>query len=368
MQQQQQQPPVSTVHPIGTYKRWHYAFLFLFGLFSCFFITAVAVWISYRSIFESGLLGFFHVCTGVLIGLYIGADVLESSPAQPLSVQTTAASLTATSEAQRVSIEVARRLTVRRHWHEYDVYRRGAATMIIITLLGVLLSVLYLYNLIYLISNVCPQMHHSHASVQNVLELRLSYEHVPPGEHYAKRNHLLLSYDTTSRKIVQRQRHTNPNVEAYHDWFTRNEVHSYDAVRPHTNINSTADEAESLFCMRRGATIFDFLQNELNQVLYRNLEARRAQSSFRMLDLSHWDSPLRATSSNEDEADMDFHLMTRKMCRDEYGFIIGLITFILLWDMLCIINFAYNIWLYRQPAPSLQPLSELPSQQSTVVL
>lgn len=339
-------------HPIGVYKRWHYAFLFLFGLFSCFFITAVAVWINYRSIFESGLLGFFHVCTGVLIGLYIGADVLElSTDGSTIVSATAAANLTATGESQRVSVEVARQLTLRRYWHEYRVYRRGCATMIIITLLAVLLSVLYLYNLIYLIATVCPQMHHSHASVQNTLELRLSYEHVPAGEYYAKRNHLLLRYDTTGRTIVQRQRHTNPNVEAYHNWFTRNEVHAYDSVRPHAN---GTDEG-ALFCMKRGATIFDFLQNEINQVLYRNLETRRSQSSFRILDLSHWGTPLRATSSNEDEEDMDFHMMTRKMCRDEYGFIIGLITFILLWDLLCIVNFAYNVWLYRHDAAPLEP-------------
>lgn len=358
-----QQATTVVPHPIGVYKRWHYAFLFLFGLFSCFFITAVAVWISYRSIFESGLLGFFHVCTGVLIGLYIGADVLEISRPSSLSTNTTAAS-----ETQRVSIEVARQLTLRRHHHEYEVYRRGAATMIIITLLGILLSVLYLYNLLYLLTNVCPQMHHSHASVQNVLELRVSYEHVPRGESYAKRNHLLLRYDSTGRTIVQKQRHTNPNVEAYHNWFTRNEVHSYDSVRAHASpaINATDEQQPPLFCMRRGATIFDFLQNEINQVLYRNLEARRSQSSFSMLDFSHWDTPLRATSSNEDEEDMDFHMMTRKMCRDEYGFIIGLIAFILLWDLLCIANFAYNIWLYRQAPPALEPV--LLQQHKTAVL
>jgi hypothetical protein len=334
---------------IGRYKRAHFVFLFLNALFTWLFVFGCAVWINYRAIFQSGIVGFFHVCTGVLIGAYVVSDVLELERPE---VATTTSPLPLTTDRQpptefetRVNQEVMRELRVRRQRHEFRVFRRCSATIITISTLAIIISIIYMYNLFYILINICPQ-YHAHAQAENVVEVRLSYEHRPPGEYYAKRNFLIFRYNLTAREVIQKTRHTNPNVEAYHSWFTQNEIHAYDSVRTHaTAINQTMAAEEPLFCMKRGASIFSFMENEINHVLFQNLRDRRDRTSFRILDLNY-NSVLRTT--NEEEEDMDLHLLTNKICRNEQALAIAILCFLMLWALLNITNVSYNIWLLQQ--------------------
>lgn len=350
------QVPVDDQVPlIGRYKRAHFVFLFLNALFTWLFVFGCAVWINYRAIFQSGIVGFFHVCTGVLIGAYVVSDVLELE--RPEVAETSTTTTTATMDRQpptefetRVNQEVARKLRVRRQRHEFRVFRRCSATIITISTLAVIISIIYMYNLFYILINICPQ-YHTHTHEDNMIEVRLSYEHRPPDEYYAKRNFLIFRYNLTAREVIQKTRHTNPNVEAYHSWFTQNEIHAYDSVRTHANaINQTMAAAaaaaeEPLFCMKKGASIFSFMENEINHVLFQNLRDRRDRTSFRILDLNY-NSVLRTT--NEEEEDMDLHLLTNKICRNEQALAIAILCFLMLWALLNITNVSYNIWLLQQ--------------------
>ena len=320
---------------VGRFKRAHYAFVFLNALFTSFFVFACAFLINYRSIFQSGILGFLHVCTGVLIGVCIVSNVLES-------------------DAVKGGGETPGQLRARRQRQEFRVFRRSAATVIIVSTLGVILSIFYLYNLFYIMINICPQ-YHGHTAQNNLVDVRLSFEHKPPGEYYSKRNFLIFKYNLSSREVIKKSRHRNPNVDAYHNWFVQNEVHAYDAINTHAIASDataqTSGETEStpLFCMKKnGASIFSFIENEINHVLYENLQERRDRTSFRVLDLN-FGSVLHTT--NEEEEDMDLHLLTNKICRNEQAIAIGILCFVILWDLLSIANIAYNIWLLQQVAP-----------------
>src|SRR5277367_629232 len=65
-------------HPhYGRYRRVHYIFLFLFALFTALFIAGCSWFINFQFIFQSGIIGFFHVLTGILIGIYITSTVTD---------------------------------------------------------------------------------------------------------------------------------------------------------------------------------------------------------------------------------------------------------------------------------------------------
>src|ERR1700742_3955931 len=133
-----QLPPKN--HSIGFYRRFHYGFLFLFGLFSCLFIIGCAIWVNYRAIFQSGLIGFFHVLTGVLIGTYITANVIEEFSPQHSKEENTVI-LGNIPEDQRSKFRIRE---IQRQKREYAVYKRAAASTIVIAVVAILLSIIYL--------------------------------------------------------------------------------------------------------------------------------------------------------------------------------------------------------------------------------
>lgn len=319
---------------LGFFRWFHFTLLFLFGLFSCLFIIGCAIWRNYRTIFQSGLIGYFHVLTGVLIGLYITSSTTDEFH-DPATL--------APRERQEA-------LETRRQRREFIVFKRGAPATIVIAFVAIALCSIYLYNLLNIVINVCPSQHYephftnavSDAN-QPVVNVYVSYQHTPPGDYYLKQNVLILKYNASSKEIIRKVKTLDPNVEAYNKWMVNNEVINYNSIKSHhTPINETIDE-DNLFCIaKKESSIFSFIENELKFTFYDNLKTRLDAKSFRISDKHNVHR-----MDNEDEEDMDLHLLTRKICRSEYAFLIMVIVFLLLWAILSLFTIAYNIWLLR---------------------
>jgi len=301
-------------------RRMHYLFMATYTLMSLLFIIGCAIWINYRAIFQSGIMAFMHIITGILIGIYIPANTIEA-----LSVP-----------AIRHEREEQRRR------QEDTVFRRGAPIMIVACVTGIILSSIYFYNLGYIVIGKCPVLADQDAMVNpTVITLELAYRHRPMNELYTKRSVLSLNYNTTSKTIVRKTRDTNPSAVNYAHWMTQNEYHS---------MTKEASLQDTPFCMNRSdSMLFSFLENEIVHLLATTLHDRQEHHSIRVNDKYH-----RTTLSNEleDEADLD-HMICR-ICRHEYAFVIVLMCFILLWDIFSIALISYCIYLIRSDPVQLQ--------------
>lgn len=287
-----------------------------YALMSALFIIGCAIWIQYRSIFQSGLIGFFHIATGILIGVYLPSNTIDEWK--------TPASCADKTEQQR-----------RR---EYAVFKRSAPSLIVVSIIGVLLSSIYLYNLSYILIGICPTLSSEDAAINpTVITLELAYRHRPADEYYSKRNVLLLRYNTTSQSIIRKTRHTNPNIANYDRWISSNEIHTMDS----SNAEEALHPLPPLCINRTDAMLFTFLENEISHFMFRNLDDRHSSMSIRVNDKYH------TGATNEEEEDMDLHLLTTRICRHEYAFVLVVIIFVLLWDLLSIGLIAYATYLIR---------------------
>ncbi len=301
---------------ISYHRKMHYLFMSIYALMSCLFIIGCAIWVNYRSIFQSGLIGFFHIATGILIGVYIPSNTVE------------AWSLTEPPANRTVRDEQRKR-------REYEVFKRSASSLIVVAVIGMILATIYLYNLGYIIIGVCPSLAADDAVINpTVVNIEVSYRHKPEGEFYAKKNILILRYNTTSQSIIRKTRHSNPNIAKYDRWVVQNEVHS---------IEQQASKAEpSSFCIHKtDSMLFAFLENEISHVLYKNLNERQEAKSIRINDKYSMET------SDEEEEDMDLQHLTTKICRHEYAFVIVVICFLLLWELISIGLIAYCVYLIR---------------------
>ena len=326
------------VQPPGFFRKFHYTLMFLFALFSCLFIVGCAIWINYKSIFQSGIIGFFHVLLGVLVGIFITSNVVDEF------------SVTAAANGAQQTRSM---LAAQREKREYLVFKHASASIIVIAVIAIAFSGFYLYNLLNIIINVCPAFHSETAQLGSiskegvavptfspaVIELHLIYEHVPVGEYYKKKNILILRYNTSSKEIIRKTKYTDPSQESYNQWFAQNEFSN-----AYGGASMAGATTPITFCLNASNNmLFAFLENELKYELYRNLEERRGRQSVRLTDHKHVNTRM----DNEDEEDMDLRFMTRKICRNEYAFAIAVVVFLILWDILSLFIIAYNIWLLR---------------------
>ena len=318
IQLQQKQPLISY------HRRMHYLFMSGYALFSCLFIIGCAIWINYRSIFQSGLIGFSHITTGILIGIYITSNVVEDW------------------RFNRIENELPASKTERdeqRKRREYSVFRKSASSLIVVSVITILLSLVYLYNLGYIIIGICPSLA-SEDSIVNptVINIQLTYQHKAVDEYYAKKNIVILRYNTTSQSIIRKTRHSNPSVANYDRWFVHNEIRSI----------KTQVEEQPLCINRADSLLFSFIENEVSHLLYKNLNERQEAMSIRITD------KFRMQTTDEEEEDMDLHHLTSKICRHEYAFVLGIIIFLLLWDCIAIGLIIYCIYIIRVPMGPLK--------------
>lgn len=308
-----QRPP----HVLSYHRKMHYLFMGMYALMSLLFIVGCAVWQNYRSIFQSGIIGYFHIVTGLMIGIYLTSNTIEHWV--PGEVP-----------ANRTQREEQRKR------REFFVFKRSASTIIVSTIIGIIMSSLYLYNLGYILIGVCPALALDDATVNpTVVNIEIAYRHKAENEFYSKKNILILRYNTTSQSIIRKTRDLNPNVARYDKWFVQNEVHSIEE-------NVKKDEEPGSFCIQKSDNLlFGFLENEISHFMYKNLNERQEAKAIRIVDKYNMET------SDEEEDDMDLHHLTSRICRHEYAFVIIIITFLLLWDVLSISLIVYCAYLIR---------------------
>ena len=286
---------------IGTHRRYHFIFLALYALFTCLFVVGCAVWLTYKSTFQAGLLGLLHVLTGVLIGLYITGEVviLPRAGASP--------------EQHRRS-------------NEYAVFRRASTATIVIAVIGVIFTAFYLYNLFYIIVGICPDQHHHHA-IASALVL-IHYEHRPRDAQYLKSDILFIQYNTTGRHLILPR-----GGDVYHRYHRKTvyppESHDLDG-----------------FCLRgsggsNGA--YPLLESEIEHLFYSVAEQRREAKSVQFLERKEH----HGHHGNEEDS-IFLELMVRYICRNEQYLVILIIVYVLVWDVFALIVAGYNIWLLRR--------------------
>ena len=318
------QPQTRVPRPIvmSRVRRIFYLLMGTFSLLSLFFILGCIIWIDYKSIYQSGLLGIMHILTGIIIGVYITSEVTEhwryaDSP----------------NEAQ---MERDRHRNRRGNAN----FKRAGSTMALVAVLAIILSSVYVYNQMRILISECPKYTADSSSVNpSVVYMQLTYRHQPTGEYYAKQNTLILRYNTTSQSIIRKTRDSNPNVVNYDRWFVQNELHSLSY-----NIQNTQHPLPPPLCINRtDEMLFSFIENEVAHLLYKNLDARLSSKSIRIAD-KHY------TQANTDEEDdMDHYHHMNRICRHEQPFVIVLIIFILVWDIIAVCLIAFCVYIIRTP-------------------
>lgn len=317
--QKRQAPTTTTTSPpvISYHRQMHFLFMATYAVFSCIFIIGCAIWINYRSIFQSGMMGYFHILTGILVGVYITSNTVED-----WALGEVPASKTARDELRK-----------RR---EYAVFRRSASTFIVVAIIGIMLSAIYLYNLGYIMIGICPTIASDDAAINPTLvNIHIAYQHKPIGDYYAKKSVFILRYNMTSQTIVRKTRDRNPNEVNYDRWFVQNELHTIGKT-------NEAPPPSQPFCVNRDdSMLFSFIENEISHYVFKNSRARQDAKTIRITDKYQMDT------SDDEEDEIDLNLLTTRICRHEYAFVIILMTFILLWDLLSIALIIYCIYLLR---------------------
>jgi len=405
---------------IGFYRRYHFTFIFLTTLFSLLFICICAWLVEMRVIFQSGLIGFFHILTGLLIGIYITSNVINNFYIiPPLTVQRTDPNLPYNQWKTNFDFN-SDHLRQRR---EYLVFKRGAASTIVIAVIAILLSSIYLYNLFYLLIQTCPNQNHhsphfihsSSSSSSNIpnskttttttesynkedykldsqsqsstIELILSYDHTEKDTSYMKKNVLILKYDINTKQIIHKIKDYNPNKDEYDKWYIKNDIYMFnddnendnlhhknitdykntskDISGGHDNNNNdnnttkqkqeknisinlekvndynTVENNKGLFCMNKKTSLYSFIENEIERAINLNLNARIERHKFHIDDDHHHND------HSHEESEIEFELFVRKICKNEYVYIILLIVLLLIWNLLSFVIICYNIWLIR---------------------
>lgn len=292
----------------------HYLFMASYVIMSLLFIIGCAIWVEYRAIFQSGIVGFMHIVCGILIGIYIPANTIE-----PGSVP----AIRAEREEQRMR-------------QEDTVFRRSAPIMIIACIFGIIISSLYIYNLGKIVIGECPALAEQDAMVNpTVITLELAYRHRPKNEYYAKKSILTLRYNTTSKTVIRKTRDSDPTAVNYANWMVQNEYHSM--------VTPAASVPVAPFCVERSdSMLFSFLENEVAHLLATELHTRQDSMSVRVRDKYQ-----RMTLSNEIEDDAAHDELVYRICRHEYAFVIVVMCVILLWDILSIALISYCVYLIR---------------------
>lgn len=330
----------------GRPRHYLYVFSFLMILFSCLFTGSAGWLIDNLSTFQSGILGVGHMVTGILIGLWIKSvavdryidNILYKRPTPP-----------------------ANREEVKR-FIDFYTYKDGAPIIIIFCCVAIALSCFYGYNTIMIVAAYCPAQHATHhiesengevdinSPKDGTITMLLYYDHTVPGEYYPRSSMLQLKYNTTNKEVIRRAESTDPN--RYREWYSSHQIFT---PKKQSELDESEEAAtgganENTFCINRKDTLFSFLDNEVTHELALNQKAREEAKTIQFKTFNTFKgNGIRPT--NEDENAILLDMMIRFMCRNEFAFIIIIITMLSLWDTLMIAIIGYNIYLLRVAVP-----------------
>ena len=382
-QQQQQQPVNPNSYPndrlfrkhISTLKRSHYIFMFIQALMSTICVVAVAIGVNYKSIFQSGLLVYFHVLTGITIGIYIAANTILR-----ISFNRITENLPVFTDpnGKKFSTDDVKVL------QEYEVYSAASPAIITTAILSSCFISYYIYNPVFILAVICPMHHHPHLSppphhhdikgasnlytpqgdtISNIQAI-ISYTRLPKDEFYAKRSVIILDYNETSHQVTFKQKDSDPNL--YENWYEGNEwirflnddkggdysvggingsvrykdISTYQSSSSSSSQESGIGDIRNTVCYNQTPKTFRIIENEINRYLIKSIESRQNKKTFRIKD--HHPNP---HMNNEEEDDIFIDLFTKYLCRNEYGYMITILVFIITFVLVNIAIVIYNIWL-----------------------
>ncbi len=105
-------------------KRIHYAFTFIYAIFSTFIIISNVIWINTISIWKSGILGFFHIETGVMVAILIVGNLMK--PGKKMQ------------------------------YRRFRIFRSSAIAVIILSIIAAAFSIIYILDLSSILILQCP--------------------------------------------------------------------------------------------------------------------------------------------------------------------------------------------------------------------
>ncbi len=319
---------------VRTAKRCHFTFTFLYALISMTVFLLPFIFINYVSTFQFSAVATVHLITGVLAAGLVGYGVLvqvvwdgkKGAPADELQDDAAA----------------------HRFFNRTLMAMYGALAVILAVCITLNLAAIgiQLYNLLVILFVECPQLcpapvynwsQHSVALQENThwfqgvrhdplkqqrpntLDIVINYQE-------QERQHiLLLKYNLTDRHIVQ---HSRPKEPQHSGWLQSQAV-------------SLAQE-RSPVCTSATYSNFLHLESEITEALERRQTRYNAQKS--VVIQGH---DVNAQSS-EVEDRIFFNMMMRTICRNEYGFVIFLIVFLLLIALMDFILMGWFLYVRRR--------------------
>lgn len=307
-------------------RRTHYALLFLLALLSVLVIAGQGWFVNYHSYFQMGFFGYNHILTGLFIGYYLAASLALRQPWNQAQAH------------DGLTMEEAAVL------QEYEVFASVKWIMGTVAFIAIFCIAIYLYNLIYILVRVCPKHHHHPphvisfseregspmppaATPDSFLEILVAMDYVPDGEEFYKKSVVVLRYNEQRKELEFRERDGKARAEDV--WQVTSKA-----------VDERQPRAETQLCIKTNKTRYLLLEEEIRQLLQDNLEARRRMKAMR-ISSEHNSQHI----SNEEEDSIFLDLFLKSICRNEYGFTIGLITVLSLAALLDCVIIGYYLWI-----------------------
>lgn len=281
----------------GHVNRIHWSFTFLYGIFTSILITGNVIWVGKQFIFQSGILGFFTVITGLLIASLITGELISN-------------------KRQKILI-----------------YQRVSISTIILSFLSILMIGIYLYNLMYILINICPKQNHpiditNNNNIDNInnnhIEIFITYTHIEK-EGDERRDIFLLNYNKTINKIMTREKEKGNNK----NWL---ETEFEDII--YSNYN------KEHICLNQTYSRYFFIENELKEILNYNRHQREESKVFKIKS-----TDIKILEEDEDN-EIFLNFFSRHICKYEYAFMIIAISFLFLMAFLNIMTIGFYIWIH----------------------
>lgn len=306
-----------------TAKRCHFALTFLYALVSMAIFLLPFIFVHYVSTFQFSAVATVHLITGIMVAglVFYAALVLlvwSGKKGTPDDVFT--------------SPEDAQKFFDRSIMYMYSGLAVILAVCVVLSLAAIGIE---LYNLMAILFVECPQLtplppHHNHSHhawsvTENVMNPRHYSNTLDVLVNYREEESqhiLLLKYNLTDRHIVQ---HSRVNAQTH---WVRSQARQM-------------EQEQSPICSDASYSQFHHLESEIEQALEQRLQQFNAQKS---VIIQGHDFSLQ---SNELEDRIFFDMMVREICRNEYGFVVFLIVFLLLIALLNFILLGWFLYIRR---------------------
>lgn len=277
------------------------------------------IFVHYVSTFQFSAVATVHLITGIMVaGLVFYAALVMLVWSGKKS--TAASAFSSEADAQRFFDNSI-----------MSMYSGLAVVLAVCIVLSLAATGIQLYNLMVILFIECPQLtplpynhtHHHHSmdvsnqpQYSNTLDVLINY-HEGENQHI-----LLLKYNPMDRRIVQRSKISKG------DWVQTQA--------------QTLEQEQSPVCTNQSYSHFFLLESEIARALQRRQEQFNTQKS--VIIQSH---DMSAKGSNELEDRIFFNMMIHEICRNEYGFVVFLIVFLLLIVLLNFILLGWFLYVRR---------------------